>query len=151
MKYGSEKHGSEGVDVCVIGTRIGIEVIEFHGRFSWGKTIPDRDVDENGSSLCRHQVSILLAIQLGRKRLQNRNLRAHNTAREEVYIAKILSDSTDVGPRCKYSRWQRHAVAAGNDNRDAYNYSPATTRKRRHCCFLDFVRHLYLYRQLRQG
>ena len=50
--YDSE--GGEGVDVYVIDTGINIKHVEFEGRASWGKTIPDNDEDEDGNGHGSH-------------------------------------------------------------------------------------------------
>ncbi|KAI0476466.1 peptidase S8/S53 domain-containing protein [Xylariaceae sp. FL0804] len=49
-KYLYAADGGEGVDVYVIDTGTNIEHVDFEGRASWGKTIPngDEDVDGNG-------------------------------------------------------------------------------------------------------
>ena len=49
-KYVYDVRGGEGVDVYVIDTGINVGHVEFEGRASWGKTIPqnDEDVDGNG-------------------------------------------------------------------------------------------------------
>jgi len=49
-KYVYDTDGGEGVDVYVVDTGININHVEFEGRASWGKTIPqnDEDIDGNG-------------------------------------------------------------------------------------------------------
>ncbi|KAL1303651.1 hypothetical protein AAFC00_007007 [Neodothiora populina] len=49
-KYLYASDGGEGVDVYVIDTGTNIKHVDFEGRASWGKTIPqgDEDVDGNG-------------------------------------------------------------------------------------------------------
>ena len=45
--YDHDPLGGEGVDVYVVDTGINIHHVEFEGRASWGKTIPQDDVDED--------------------------------------------------------------------------------------------------------
>ncbi|KAH8103608.1 peptidase S8/S53 domain-containing protein [Cristinia sonorae] len=52
--YEYEKRGGEGVDVYVIDTGINVGHKEFDGRASWGKTIPQNDVDEDGNGHGTH-------------------------------------------------------------------------------------------------
>jgi cerevisin len=49
-KYLYAADGGKGVDVYVIDTGVNIEHVDFGGRASWGKTVPegDEDVDGNG-------------------------------------------------------------------------------------------------------
>ncbi|KAF2221702.1 serine protease thp 1 [Elsinoe ampelina] len=49
-KYLHAADGGEGVDVYVIDTGTNVDHVDFEGRASWGKTIPqnDQDVDGNG-------------------------------------------------------------------------------------------------------
>ena len=53
-KYVYDQHGGEGVDVYVIDTGINVAHVEFDGRASWGKTIPQNDVDEDGNGHGTH-------------------------------------------------------------------------------------------------
>lgn len=49
-KYLYSNDGGEGVDVYVIDTGTNVDHVDFEGRASWGKTIPqgDEDIDGNG-------------------------------------------------------------------------------------------------------
>ncbi|KAJ3538800.1 hypothetical protein NMY22_g5015 [Coprinellus aureogranulatus] len=53
-RYVYDSEGGEGVDVYVIDTGINIHHVEFEGRASWGKTIPDNDEDEDGNGHGSH-------------------------------------------------------------------------------------------------
>jgi cerevisin len=53
-KYEFDSHGGEGVNVYVIDTGIHINHAEFGDRASWGKTIPQNDVDEDGNGHGTH-------------------------------------------------------------------------------------------------
>ena len=52
--YEHNPAGGEGVDVYIIDTGININHVEFEGRASWGKTIPQNDVDEDGNGHGTH-------------------------------------------------------------------------------------------------
>jgi cerevisin len=53
-KYVYDSEGGDGVDVYVVDTGINIDHVEFEGRASWGKTIPDNDQDEDGNGHGSH-------------------------------------------------------------------------------------------------
>jgi cerevisin len=53
-KYLYSTDGGEGVDVYVIDTGTNIEHVDFEGRASWGKTIPQGDPDEDGNGHGTH-------------------------------------------------------------------------------------------------
>lgn len=53
-KYIYDPEGGKGVDVYVIDTGINVDHVEFEGRASWGKTIPQNDVDEDGNGHGTH-------------------------------------------------------------------------------------------------
>jgi cerevisin len=53
-RYEHDPAGGEGVDVYIIDTGINIKHVEFEGRASWGKTIPQNDVDEDGNGHGTH-------------------------------------------------------------------------------------------------
>jgi len=52
--YEYDPTGGEGVDVYIVDTGININHVEFEGRASWGKTIPQNDVDEDGNGHGTH-------------------------------------------------------------------------------------------------
>lgn len=53
-QYVYDKNGGEGVDVYVVDTGINVKHVDFEGRASWGKTIPQNDVDEDGNGHGTH-------------------------------------------------------------------------------------------------
>ena len=53
-RYEHDPAGGEGVDVYIVDTGININHVEFEGRASWGKTIPQNDVDEDGNGHGTH-------------------------------------------------------------------------------------------------
>ncbi|KAJ7025899.1 serine-type endopeptidase [Mycena alexandri] len=63
--YEYEDQGGKGVDVYVIDTGINIAHQEFQGRASWGKTIPDNDVDEDGNGHGTHCAGTIASRKYG--------------------------------------------------------------------------------------
>ena len=53
-KYLYSHDGGEGVDVYVIDTGTNVDHVDFEGRASWGKTIPQGDADEDGNGHGTH-------------------------------------------------------------------------------------------------
>lgn len=53
-KYLYSAEGGEGVDVYIIDTGTNIEHVDFEGRATWGKTIPDNDEDKDGNGHGTH-------------------------------------------------------------------------------------------------
>lgn len=64
-KYLFERKGGDGVDVYVIDTGININHVEFEGRASWGKTIPQNDVDEDGNGHGTHCAGTIASRKYG--------------------------------------------------------------------------------------
>jgi cerevisin len=53
-KYLYSSDGGEGVDVYVIDTGTNVDHVDFEGRASWGKTIPQGDEDKDGNGHGTH-------------------------------------------------------------------------------------------------
>merc|ERR1711959_719651 len=53
-KYLYSEDGGEGVDVYVIDTGTNVDHVDFEGRASWGKTIPQGDEDKDGNGHGTH-------------------------------------------------------------------------------------------------
>ncbi|KAG5646212.1 hypothetical protein DXG03_004038 [Asterophora parasitica] len=64
-KYEYDASGGEGVDVYVVDTGINIHHTEFEGRASWGKTIPQNDVDEDGNGHGTHCAGTIASRKYG--------------------------------------------------------------------------------------
>ncbi|KAJ7188904.1 serine-type endopeptidase [Mycena filopes] len=64
-RYEYDDQGGEGVDVYVIDTGINIAHQEFQGRASWGKTIPQNDVDEDGNGHGTHCAGTIASRKYG--------------------------------------------------------------------------------------
>lgn len=64
-RYIYDKRGGEGVDVYIIDTGINVNHVEFEGRASWGKTIPQNDVDEDGNGHGTHCAGTIASAKYG--------------------------------------------------------------------------------------
>ena len=64
-KYEYDPTAGEGVDVYVIDTGINVNHVEFGGRASWGKTIPQNDVDEDGNGHGTHCAGTIASAKYG--------------------------------------------------------------------------------------
>lgn len=64
-KYVHNPQGGEGVDVYVVDTGININHTEFEGRASWGKTIPQPDVDVDGNGHGTHCAGTIASRKYG--------------------------------------------------------------------------------------
>jgi cerevisin len=64
-KYEYDSDGGEGVDVYVVDTGINVQHQEFEGRASWGKTIPQNDVDEDGNGHGTHCAGTIASRKYG--------------------------------------------------------------------------------------
>lgn len=166
-KYLYDKRGGEGVDVYVIDTGINTEHVEFEGRASWGKTIPQNDVDQDGNGHGTHCAGTIASAKYGiakaahviAVKVLGSNgsgtmsdvvagvLYASDTAKAKAAAAKAefaatgktshkgsvanmslgggKSRALDQAVNAAVDEGLHFAVAAGNDNRDACNYSPA--------------------------
>jgi cerevisin len=57
--------GGEGVDVYVVDTGINVGHVEFEGRASWGTTIPQNDIDEDGNGHGTHCAGTIASRKYG--------------------------------------------------------------------------------------
>ena len=169
-KYLYDDQGGEGVDVYVIDTGINIRHVEFQGRASWGKTIPD-DKDEDGNGHGTHCAGTIGSRKYGVAKKANliavkvlgsngsgtmsdvvggvvwavrqATTKAAAAAKEFALTGKTKhkgsvanmslgggkSPSLDLTVNRAVDAGLHFAVAAGNDDRDACNYSPAAAEK----------------------
>ncbi|TRM68946.1 peptidase S8/S53 domain-containing protein [Schizophyllum amplum] len=70
-KYEYDPTAGEGVDVYVVDTGINVNHIEFDGRASWGKTIPQNDVDEDGNGHGTHCAGTIASKSYGVSKAAN--------------------------------------------------------------------------------
>ncbi|KAF5375547.1 hypothetical protein D9615_009135 [Tricholomella constricta] len=170
-KYEYDPSGGEGVDVYVVDTGINIHHAEFEGRASWGKTVPQNDVDEDGNGHGTHCAGTIASRKYGVAKKANviavKVLGSNGSGSMSDVVggvvwaatqAKAKADahaalqakgqkSNHVGSVANMSlgggkskalddavnraveSGLHFAVAAGNDNRDACQYSPAAAEK----------------------
>jgi len=166
-KYLYDTDGGEGVDVYVIDTGINLDHVEFEGRASWGKTMPQDDEDEDGNGHGTHCAGTIASRRYGIAKKANviavkvlgsngsgtmsdvvggvvwavTNAKAKADAANAEYastgytkhkgsVANMSlgggkSPALDNAVNRAVNAGLYFAVAAGNDNRDACNYSPA--------------------------
>ncbi|KAJ8501769.1 hypothetical protein ONZ51_g398 [Trametes cubensis] len=152
-KYEYDTQGGEGVDVYVIDTGINVNHVEFEGRASWGKTIPnDEDVDGNGHGThCAGTIAsrdngsgtmsdvvggVVWAAQQAQAKAQaaleefkKTGKTSHKGSVANMSLGGGKSKALDDVVNKAVDAGMHFAVAAGNDNRDACNNSPAAAEK----------------------
>lgn len=158
-KYLYDDEGGEGVTAYVIDTGTNIDHVDFEGRASWGKTIPQGDQDVDGNGHGTHCSGTIAGKKYGVAKKANvvavKVLRsngsgtmsdvlkgvewaaaAHTAAAKEkkkgfkgstanMSLGGGKSPSLDLAVNAAVKAGIHFAVAAGNDNADACNYSPA--------------------------
>ncbi|KAJ7350736.1 peptidase S8/S53 domain-containing protein [Mycena albidolilacea] len=170
-KYEYDSKGGEGVDVYVIDTGINVDHVEFGGRASWGHTVPDNDVDEDGNGHGTHCAGTIASRKYGVAKAANviavkvlgsngsgsmsdvvagvafaanaaskkaeaaaeerkvKGKSAHKGSVANMSLGGGKSAALDRAVNAAVDGGLHFAVAAGNDNRDACNYSPAAAEK----------------------
>jgi cerevisin len=162
-KYLYSADGGEGVDVYVIDTGTNIDHVDFEGRASWGKTIPQGDADEDGNGHGTHCSGTVAGKKYGVAKKANvvaiKVLRSNGSGTmsdvvkgveyaAESHSSKVAaakngkakgfkgsaanmslgggkSPTLDMAVNAAVDAGIHFAVAAGNDNADSCNYSPA--------------------------
>lgn len=158
-KYVYPASAGDGVDVYVVDTGINIEHVDFEGRARWGKTIPmfDQDIDGNGHGThCAGTIAgktygiakkaNVIAVKVLRTSGYGSNadvikgvewvLQSHleNAKKGRKSVANMSlgggrSVALETAVNTCVEKGVHFAVAAGNDNADACNYSPAGAEK----------------------
>jgi cerevisin len=170
-KYEFDLNGGEGVDAYVIDTGINIKHVEFDGRASWGATIPENDVDDDGNGHGSHCAGTIASNRYGVAKRANviavkvlgsngsgsmsdvvtgvvwaanqasskalaalEEFRATGKTSHKGSVANMSlgggkSRALDDAVNRAVENGLHFAVAAGNDNKDACNYSPAAAEK----------------------
>ncbi|KAJ7270130.1 peptidase S8/S53 domain-containing protein [Mycena haematopus] len=170
-KYEYDPSGGEGVDVYVIDTGINIKHVEFQGRASWGLTVPENDVDEDGNGHGSHCAGTIASRKYGVAKaahviavkvlgsngsgsmsdvvkgvtfaaaaaqakaaaaaaeVKATGKTAHKGSVANMSLGGGKSEALDRAVNAAVDGGLHFAVAAGNDNRDACNYSPAAAEK----------------------
>ncbi|KAM0705624.1 hypothetical protein Q7P35_006983 [Cladosporium inversicolor] len=162
-KYLYTEDGGEGVDVYVVDTGTNVDHVDFEGRASWGKTIPQGDADEDGNGHGTHCSGTVAGKKYGVAKKAHvkavKVLRSNGSGSmsdvvkgveyaaeshlEQVSITKKgkrkgfkgstanmslgggKSPILDKAVNAAVDAGIHFAVAAGNDNADSCNYSPA--------------------------
>lgn len=158
-KYIHQAEGGANVDVYVIDTGTNIKHVDFEGRATWGKTIPQGDADIDGNGHGTHCSGTVGGKKYGVSKKANiiaiKVLRSNGSGtmsdvvKGVEYAAKAHKDKVakkdakfkgsaanmslgggssptlDRAVNGAVKAGINFAVAAGNDNADACNYSPA--------------------------
>jgi cerevisin len=162
-KYLYSDIAGEGVDAYVIDTGTNIDHVDFEGRASWGKTIPQGDEDKDGNGHGTHCSGTVAGKKFGVAKKANvyavKVLKSNGSGTmsdvvkgvewaatshtETVSAAKKgkkkgfkgsvanmslgggKSRTLDIAVNAAVDVGLHFAVAAGNDNADSCNYSPA--------------------------
>ncbi|KAH8701771.1 autophagic serine protease Alp2 [Talaromyces proteolyticus] len=166
-KYLYAADGGEGVDVYVIDTGTFTDHVDFEGRASWGKTIPDGDEDEDGNGHGTHCSGTIAGKKYGVAKKANvyavKVLRSNGSGSMSDVVSGVEWAATQHIKKAKEAKAGKakgfkgsaanmslgggksvtldkavnaavdagihFAVAAGNDNADSCNYSPAAAEK----------------------
>lgn len=166
-KYLYAEDGGEGVDAYVIDTGTNVDHVDFEGRATWGKTVPEGDADEDGNGHGTHCSGTIAGKKYGVAKKANvyavKVLRSNGSGTmsdvvkgvewaAEAHIKKSKdakngkvkgfkgsvanmslgggsSRTLDLAVNAAVDAGMHFAVAAGNDNADACNYSPAAAEK----------------------
>jgi cerevisin len=162
-KYLYSADGGEGVDVYVIDTGTNIDHVDFEGRATWGKTIPQGDADEDGNGHGTHcsgtvagkkygvaKKANVVAIKVLRSNgsgtmsdvvkgveyaaeshsskaaaAKNGKAKGFKGSAANMSLGGGKSPTLDMAVNAAVDAGIHFAVAAGNDNADSCNYSPA--------------------------
>jgi cerevisin len=164
-RYLYDSRGGEGITVYVIDTGININHNDFGGRASWGKTIPQGDLDIDGNGHGTHVAGTIAGEKYGVSKLAKvvaikvlrsngsgtmsdvikgveyaaeLHLKAQRDARREgkpfkgsvanMSLGGGKSQTLDDAVDGAVDLGLNFAVAAGNDNRDACDFSPAASQ-----------------------
>ncbi|MEV3852240.1 S8 family peptidase [Streptomyces microflavus] len=147
-----EAAAGAGVDVFVLSTGVDVKLSDFEGRASWGETIP-QDVDEDGNGLGTHLAGIVAGLKYGVAKKAHiwavkvawndggadvkdviaglDWVTAHARSSDRPSIALLAPHETeknvdlDAAIDRAVAQGVFVVVAAGDDNQDAVNCSPA--------------------------
>ncbi|KAI9930035.1 hypothetical protein ASPWEDRAFT_167705 [Aspergillus wentii DTO 134E9] len=163
-KYLYAEAGGEGVDVYTIDTGINIDHVDFEGRATWGKTIPNNDYDEDNNGHGTHCSGTIAGKKYGvakkanlyavkvlgssgsgtmsdvikgvewAAQSHNKKVEAAKSGKSKKFKGSVAnmslgggkSPTLDLAVNAAVDAGLHFAVAAGNDNADACNYSPAS-------------------------
>ena len=163
-KYQYDSRAGEGVTAYIIDTGINVNHVDFEGRASWGKTIPQGDEDIDGNGHGTHCAGTVAGKRYGVAKKANvvavKVLRSNGSGTMSDVLKGVewaaaahlkavaeakksnkpfkgstanmslgggKSVSLDKAVDAAVRAGIHFAVAAGNDNADACNYSPAAS------------------------
>lgn len=161
-KYLYDNDGGEGVTAYVIDTGTNIDHVDFQGRASWGKTIPENDQNIDGNGHGTHCSGTIGGKQYGvakkvhivavkvlrsngsgamsdvlkgvewaaaaHKSAVNENKPGFKGSTANMSLGGGKSDSLNLAVDAAVKAGIHFSVAAGNDNANACNYSPAAAK-----------------------
>jgi cerevisin len=166
-KYLYSEDGGEGVDAYVIDTGTNIDHVDFEGRASWGKTIPENDEDIDGNGHGTHCSGTIAGKKFGVAKKANvyavkvlksngsgtmsdvvkgvewaanahtESISAAKKGKKKGFKGSVANMSLgggksrvlDLSVNAAVDAGLHFAVAAGNDNANSCNYSPAAAEK----------------------
>jgi cerevisin len=166
-KYLYAEDGGEGVDAYVIDTGTNVDHVDFEGRATWGKTVPEGDADEDGNGHGTHCSGTIAGKKYGvakkakvyavkvlrsngsgtmsdvvkgvewaaeahikkSKDAKNGKVKGFKGSVANMSLGGGSSRTLDLAVNAAVDAGMHFAVAAGNDNADACNYSPAAAEK----------------------
>lgn len=167
-KYNFAEGGGEGVDVYVIDTGTNIDHVDFEGRASWGKTIPNNDADIDGNGHGTHCSGTIAGRKYGvakkahikavkvlrsngsgtmsdvvkgvefaaeehsrqvQAAMKGKGRKGFKGSAANMSLGGGKSVTLDLAVNAAVDAGIHFAVAAGNDNQDSCNYSPAGAEK----------------------
>src|SRR6266536_1316583 len=128
-KYLYAADAGEGVDVYIIDTGTNTDHVDFEGRAHWGKTIPDNDADEDGNGHGTHCSGTVAGKKYGVAKKAKQGKKGFKGSAANMSLGGGKSPALDRAVNGAVDAGIHFAVAAGNDNADSCNYSPAAAEK----------------------
>ena len=120
-KYVYEDQGGEGVTAYVIDTGINVKHDEFEGRAKWGKTIPYADEDKDGHGHGTHCAGTIGSATYPHSAAARR----HKGFVANMSLGGGRSPTLNRAVNGAVANGLHFAVAAGNEDQDACDVSPA--------------------------
>ena len=162
-KYLYDDDAGKGVTAYVIDTGINVNHVEFDGRATWGKTVPQNDQDVDGNGHGTHCAGTIASKDYGVAKNANvvavkvlktdgsgtmsdvlkgveyvafhhqkdvrENKKGFKGSTANMSLGGGKSQSLDLAVNAAVRAGVHFAVAAGNENQDACNSSPAAAEK----------------------
>ncbi|KAI8055796.1 serine protease [Syncephalis plumigaleata] len=147
-KYPYDAIDGEGVTAYIVDTGVNVKHVDFEGRAEWGATIPEGDPDEDGNGHGTHVAGTIggkiYGVAKKAKLVAVKVLRSNGSGSMSDVVRGVQWKGASVANMSLGGGFSRalnmavdsavdagvhFAVAAGNDNRDACQYSPASSEK----------------------